>query len=213
MSSGKNKKRPAPSNNNTAVTDTIKPVDRPAVVAEEDPVLKEEILRWILSILGTLVAYWCVAFVIQKAYHPDTSAALAEANKLLIEPGAARPEPMEAMLFRAGVVVITLGLLSFYAFFSKAAFIKELAKKSSFMVVSLIPVVLIAFMLWFDFAAQNPFVKDGGDIPQNSRDFVGKTNFDFYFDGFFLGKYLLPYIFVLVPGLACLFFFGLKKFG
>ncbi len=210
MSSGKNKKKPI---SNPQSLSPEQPPAKAVVVMEDDPVLKEEVLRWILSLLGALITYWCVAMIIQKVYHPDINIALTEAQRLLIEPAGSRPEPMEAMLFRAGVVVITLGLLGFYALFSKMQMIKQLAKGPAFLIVSLLPIVLFVFMAWMGFTAQNPFVKDGGDMVQNSRDFVGKTNFDFYFDGFFLGKYLMLYTFILVPGLACLFFFGMRKFN
>ncbi len=212
MSSGKNKKKPVP-NNILPVSENVSPGAKTQVADERDFLLREELLRWVFSICCSLFVYWVIAFVIQKVYHPDTSAALAEAKRLLIEPEAARPEPMEAMLFRVGVVVITLGLLGFYSVFSKLAFIKDLAKKPTATVISLIPVVILMGMIWFDFTAQNPFVKDGGEIPQNSRDFVGKTNFDFYFDGFFIGKYLLLYTFILVPALGALFFLGVKKYN
>ncbi len=217
MSSGKNKKKPIVSDSlQSQPVTTASPVAKPRAEKapmEDDPVLKEQVLNWILSICGTIFVYWCVAHIILKVYHPDISSALADAQRLLIEPGGSRPEPMEAMLFRVGVVVIVLGLLGFYSLFSSMQAIKDIARKPLFLIISLIPVALLVFMVWMDFTAQNPFVKDGGDMIQNSRDYVGHTNFDFYFDGFFLGNYLMLYTFILVPALACLFFFGMKKFN
>ncbi len=215
MSTGKNKKKPIVNNNLPQQAAVATPVARPRIekiVSDDELPLKEQVLNWILSIGGTIFVYWCVAQIILKVYHPDTSAAFADAQRLLIEPAGIRPEPMEAMLFRVGVVVITLGLLGFYGIFSKMQAIKDIARKPSFLIISLIPVVLLLCMIWMDFTAQNPFVKDGGDMVQNSRDYVGHTNFDFYFDGFFLGNYLMLYTFILVPALACLFFFGIRKF-
>ncbi len=217
MSTGKNKKKSIVNNNVTqqqaAAAPPVAKQRTEKIVNEDDPVLKEQVLNWILSICCTIFVYWCVAQIILKVYHPDTSAALADAQRLLIEPAGSRPEPMEAMLFRVGVIVITLGLLGFYALFSKMQVIKDIARKPLFLIISLIPVALLLFMIWMDFTAQNPFVKDGGDMVQNSRDYVGRTNFDFYFDGFFLGNYLMLYTFILVPALACLFFLGIRKFN
>ncbi len=46
---------------------------------------------------------------------------------------------------------------------------------------------------------------------QNARDFTAKTNFQFFFDGLFLGENLLVYTLIIVPLIACLFFFGIKE--
>jgi hypothetical protein len=211
MSSGKKTKKPIV--NNVPSIPVSATAARPEVKISNDNVLNEEVLRWILALLCTLFVYWCIAGIVQKVYHPDASLSLAEAKRVLIEPEGARPEPMEAMLFRVGVIVITLGLLAFYWLFSRMKLIKEMAAKPLFLIISILPVALLVLMIWLDFTAQNPFVKDGGDMVQNSRDFVGKTNFDFYFDGFFLGKYMMLYTFLLVPALACLFFFGIRKFS
>ena len=50
-----------------------------------------------------------------------------------------------------------------------------------------------------------------GDQPQNGRDRVAATNFDFYFDGLFLGSYLWLYVFVVTPLAGGLFLIGFKK--
>ena len=217
MSSGKNKKPQVPNTNPqpapaAAAVAPKKPVVGP-VADNDDPALKESVLVWLFSMFCTAFVYWCVAQVIVSVYHPDINASLAEAQRVLIDTTGCRPEPVEAMLFRVGVIIMVLGLLGFYTLFSKMQFIKDIARKPLFLVISLIPLALLILMIWLDFTAQNPFVKDGGDMIQNSRDFVGKTNFDFYFDGFFLGNNLMLYTFILVPALACLFFFGIKKFN
>ncbi|HMG66950.1 MAG TPA: hypothetical protein VK588_04655, partial [Chitinophagaceae bacterium] len=174
--------------------------------------LKEETMVWLLSILGAVMAYVVATFVIRKVYHPDIKSLLETARNVLISPESARPEPVEAMLFRVTVVVFTLGLLCFYVFFAKKQFVKDLSQKPIFMISSGLCVAFLVAMIYYDFAAQNPFVKDGGDVPQNSRDFVGFSNFDFYFDGIFLGNYLLLYTFILAPLISCLFFWGVKKY-
>ncbi len=171
--------------------------------------LKEETLVWIVTILCTLAVYLLTVLLIQQVYHPDINALKETAGKLLIDPGSVRPEPMEAMLFRAGVVVITLGLVVFYSLFSRMKALRQQAAKPFFMVIAVLCLVAFVGMVYADFAAQNPFGKD----IQNGRDYVGHSNFDFYFSGLFLGGYLLVYTFILVPLIACLFFFGFKKFN
>jgi Concanavalin A-like lectin/glucanases superfamily len=170
--------------------------------------LKEETLVWILTILCTLDVYLVTAFLIQKVYHPDINELKETAKKLLIDPGSVRPEPMEAMLFRAGVGVITIGLVVFYSLFSRMKALREQASKPFFMVISVACLLAFVGLVYADFAAQNPFGKD----IQNGRDTVGHSNFDFYFSGLFLGSYLLLYTFILVPLIACMFFFGFKKY-
>lgn len=180
-------------------------------VSKETSDFRQEAMVWILSMLGAVIMYGLIAYIIKSVYNPDTKAMIDEAKKLLISPEASRPEPVEAMLFRAAVVVLPLGLLGFYAVLSKKQQVRDMAGKPVFMALTGIVAVLLVAMIYYDFAAQNPFVKDGGDIPQNSRDFIGFSNFDFYFDGLFLGTNVMMYAFVLVPLMACLFFFGLKK--
>ena len=210
MSSQKNKKKPVLSNTPQQLP-VSEPVD--AIATNEDQLaLQEEIIRWILSIFCALGVYLLVANIIKSVYHPDINVLLQDAQKLLLEPGGVKPEPVEAMLFRSGVVVILLSLLAFYTLFSKAQFIKNMAQKQTFLVISGICVVVIAAMIWLDFSALNPFFSADGSQAQNARDMTGRTNFDFYFGGFFLGKYLLFYTFILVPLIACLFFLGIKKY-
>ena len=93
--------------------------------------LKEETLHWLFSIIGAIVVYFLVAKVITQVYHPDINALLALASKITFE-GGVRPEPMEALLFRAGIVTILICITAFYILLAKAKFIKELAAKPFF---------------------------------------------------------------------------------
>lgn len=210
MSNRKNKKRP-PANPLSP-----SPVAEPVINItdnEEQQRLIEEILRWILSIFCALGVYVLVANIIKSVYHPDINVLLQDADRLLISAGEVKPEPVEAMLFRSGVVVILLSLLGFYTLFSKVQFVKSIAQKQTFLVISGICIVFIAAMIWFDFTALNPFFSADGSQAQNARDIPGRTNFDFYFGGFFLGKLILLYTFILVPLIACIFFLGYKKYN
>jgi len=180
---------------------------------ESSIALKEETLRWIFSIIGALLCYLVVATIIQKTYHPDINELLALANKLSFA-GDARPEPVESLLFRSGVVTITLGMLGFYILFTKTQWVKKLADNPFFLVFSTLCVAFIIVLGYLDFSAQNPFANGGGDMPQHARDFIeNKSNFAFYFDGIFLGSHLLIYTLICVPLVACLFFIGIKKYS
>ncbi len=173
--------------------------------------LKEEALVWMCTILCAVGLYYVIGSIIHSIYHPDIAALQETARKLLIQAGGVRPEPVESLLTQVGIVTIGLGLLGFYALFSKMAALRAQAHKPFFTIFSSICAVAILALIYIDFAAPNPYAKDAGDVPQNSRDYVGFTNFDFYFDGIFLGNSVLVYAFILVPALALLFFAGVKK--
>ncbi len=180
--------------------------------AADDNPLKEETLKWVLSIVCSLLVYWVVAHLVISMYHPDTNAMIEKGKELLFDYGAVRPEPVESMLFRAGVVVILSCIAGFYTLFSKAKFIKDMAEKPVFTVLSSACFAAVLAMVYFDLAAQNPYVKGGSEMPQNARDLVGSSNFDFFFDGLFMGGGVMIYAFVMVPLLACLFLLGFKKY-
>jgi hypothetical protein len=174
--------------------------------------LKEETLRWILSVLGAIAVYAALALVVHAVYHPDIAHLKAEAGQLLIDGDKVRPEPMEALLFRLAVLVIIPALAGFYALFSRKSWVTPLAKKPVYLVITCLVLIIIAALVYFDFAAFNPYGPKGGDLPQNKRDTYTDTNFDFYFAGIFLGQYLLVYTLVIVPLVACLFLIAIKKY-
>jgi hypothetical protein len=89
---------------------------------------------------------------------------------------------------------------------------KALAGKPFFLVITALSVLLVIAMVYSGLAAPNPFGEGNGDIPQTPRDHTSATNFDLYFGGLFLGKYLLIYIFILIPVISCLYFIGFKKY-
>src|SRR6185437_7513701 len=90
--------------------------------------VKEEALRWIFSIAGALLVYFIAATIAQHLYHPDIELLKRLANEKLVEPFSSRPEPMEALLFRLGVISIIPSMLVFYIVLSKAVFVKTIAK-------------------------------------------------------------------------------------
>jgi len=177
----------------------VKQTEKPVSV-ETNNLLKEEILRWVLTILSSISVYIFVAQIIVKNYHPDIDALLKTAAELSFS-GGARPEPVESLLFRSGIIIISLGLLGFYILFLKIQLVKNIAQSKVFDVIIVSLAVLVFILLYEGFAAPNPFAPGGAEQPQNSRDIEANTNFEFFFKGLFLDKYLLLYFFLLVPAI------------
>jgi hypothetical protein len=173
--------------------------------------IREEALTWILTILSALLVYVIAAKIIQLNYHPDTDALIVAANKFSFA-GGARPEPVEALLFRAGIFIVTGCIFLFYFIYSRSVLLKKQAAGPLFSAVFILAAVFIGAMICRDFAAVNPFGQGSGEQPQNSRDLVGTTNFDFFFDSLFLGGHLLLYTFIIVPAIALFFYFGSGRF-
>ncbi len=194
-----------------------KPVDpipakaevRPADVPNDPLKVKEQLLHWIFSILGSLGVYAIVALVVHAVYHPDVEALKAEAESILLIPNLAYPKPVETLLFRLGVVTVFPGLIGFYILFSKAGRIKRLAQQQFFSVVSIILIAGIVALIWFDFAAMNS--KGTGRRYPVLEEGVVDSNFNFLFDGFFIGNYLWLYVLLVLPLVCYLFFWGFKK--
>jgi len=188
----------------------------PAPQAQTAPVnaaLMEETMVWVCTILCSFLVLFVAAFIIRSLYHPDISALIANAQRELIVPGAVRPEPVESLLTRAGIVILGLCLPGFYMFFSRSNALRSMAKGQVFNVITCLCAVAIVVLLYADFSAQNPFSVHGPEHPQNDRDAVGVSNFDFFFEGLFLGNNLLPYTVVFVPLVCALFFIGFRKNG
>ena len=210
MSTGSNKN----TKNTRSQIESVKQQTPAGKVTFANPdLLKSEALVWLLSICTSLLIYLVVAYIIHNNYHPNIDAQKEQAKDLLIQWGGVRPEPVEALLTRVGVFVIGLSLMACYYFFSKMARIKELAQSQLFSIISFTVFAGIIGLIYYDFAALNPFGKDNGDTIQNNRDYVTKTNFDFFFDGLFVGNNVLLYSFILVPLISLIFFFGIRKFN
>ena len=171
--------------------------------------LKEALLRWICAIGGSISLYGLVAAIIEKSYHPSIAGSMAKAQQLLVS-GTANvlPEPMEAMLFRAGIVTLFLGMLLCYGLVYKSKWVDRFAKTSWYWPVSVISVLAIITLFYSGFAALNPFP----DEPQPGHPMVGQTNYDYYFGSLFLGGHIWLYALLIFPA-VCYLFFALKKYG
>jgi hypothetical protein len=195
------------------IRDKNKPETAAAAVNGAAGIVREETLVWIFTIVCSLLVYFFAGNIISNVYKPDLGALFKIAEKIVIQPGGVHPEPVESMLAQAGVVVIGLCLLVFYWLFSKMAAIRNLAAQPIFHIITGTAAIVIAALIYVDFSAQNPFFVDKpGEFPQNARDLVAKSNFDFYFDGVFLGNYALLYTVILFPLVAGLFLLGIKKY-
>ncbi len=186
-----------------------KKVPKQKIQAGSSSLLKGEILKWMFSILFSSVAYAFVAYLISIYYHPDVKELLDYVTKITFS-GNPKPEPMESLLVKLGMVLIPTFILLSYYLFNKLEIIKKIANSSSFNYITTFIVLVIAFVIYQDFAANNPF---SGDKAENIRDVECKTNYEFFFRELFLGSHLLLYTFIIVPIIYSLFLFGLKKYN
>lgn len=129
---------------------------------------------------------------------------------MLVGASVARPEPMESLLTRLGIVVTGISLPLFYQGFRRLFSRIGGANRQVLDVVTVVFAALPFILLFSDFSATNLFSKDGGDAPQNSRDLVTRSNFEFFFNGFLLGDALIFYILLWVPLICWVFFRGFR---
>jgi hypothetical protein len=181
------------------------------ISSEIDTHYKEEVLRWILSILSSSILYAFIAYTISIYYHPDISS-IIESNAKISFTGAPRPEPVESLLVKTGMILTPLFLLIFYFIFSKIKIANKYILSSSFNFITTFIVLIIAVIIYKDFSAPNPFSPSTGAQAENLRDIECATNFDFFFKGLFLGKHLILYTFIIVPLIYGIFIIGFKKY-
>lgn len=166
------------------------------------------LLLWVYILACAIGLTGVVGYVARSLYHPDIAALTEKANKLLIGAAATRPEPIEAFITRLSIVVFGAAVPAFFLFFRRRTLggNEQVAKS-----VGIVAAVLLVLLVFVDFGVANPFSAGAGEIPQNDRDKFSVTNFSFYFDGFFIGSYLLYYIIILLPLVASFFFLGVRK--
>jgi hypothetical protein len=160
--------------------------------------VREESLRWLLSIAGGVALFLPVAAGIQLFYQPSVPARMATAQQLLISTANVRPEPVESLLFRCGIVVIITGMWLCYRALSSARWLPSLAQDKKYLAVSVIAILSATAILYLGAAAPNPIPDEGADAS------AGQSNFSFFFSGFYIGKYLWVYVFVIFPTICWL---------
>jgi len=211
MSSKKSKKQPVTPIAPDTPADSA--VHSDAATLQDAQYLREEVVRWVCTICSAVLVYLVVAVTVWKTYKPDIDSLQAIAKQKLILPALALPEPMEALLFRLGIVIIIPGLLGFYLLFSKARFVTKLATEKVFNYLSVALTALVAAIIFIAFAAHNESEPGKDRVLPVDMSSPSNNNFNFYFDGFFLGKYLWVYVLVIVPGMAYLLLEGIRKKG
>lgn len=166
---------------------------------------------WVAAILGSIVLSMGAGYAVRAIYHPDLSALAARANELLIGAIATRPEPVEAMVTRMCILVFGISVPLLYYGFSRA--IGRYVRLQIVHLACVLAAVLAVLLVFVDFGAINPFSEGSGEAIQNDRDRLATSNFDFFFSGFFLGRFLILYIALLVPAIASFFFVGVRNKG
>ena len=156
MNTGSNKN----SKNTRSQADGGRPTAaEPRMVYANSDQVRTQGLVWLLTIVSSLLAYVVVAYIIHNNYHPNIDAQHEQARELLIQYGGVRPEPVEALLARVGVFVIGLSLMAFYYLLSKMERIRQLAQSQFFNIISFACFAGIVALIYYDFAALNPFGK------------------------------------------------------
>jgi len=167
--------------------------------------VKEEYLRWVCVLFATIASYVMLAWVVTKIYTPDIELLKKQTFELTFH--ASNPEPVESMLFNLGLLFIPCCLLLFYWISKKKFFVSIFSRKELFAPVTIVASIVVVAFLWYGFAADNPFHLK----PENERDYVTTTNFEFYFKGLFLHNYSMLYLLILFPILVALFFLFFDK--
>lgn len=176
----------------------------------------EEFLRFIFSIIGSLLLYLIVAFCIIKIYHPDTEAMIKKGLEISIVTDF-NPEPVEALLYRMAILIFPLSLCFFYWLLSLPLFQRGIHKisdqKAVVPVISLCAAAGIAFLGYYVFSQPNPtFIELTNGKVFNEHDKVSNTNFTFYFTKLFFDGNLLQYTLCYIPLLFGLFVFLFSRF-
>ncbi|GAA4467401.1 hypothetical protein GCM10023093_23290 [Nemorincola caseinilytica] len=175
------------------------------------PALKEEVILWLLSAMGAVVLWAILTFVLTSLYHPDMAEVNRSAQAVLIDSAHLRPEPVESLLFRLSVILVVPTAILLYKGLSGKSIIRRLSQTLAFPVLTWGSVAALALLIYGGMAAVNPYGPKGGDSPQNTRDLVSDTNFQFYFKSLFTGEYLWAYLLIILPLIAVLFFIGMRQ--
>ncbi len=83
--------------------------------------IKRDCINFVFSTTLAIISYIILAKLISQFYKPDISPILQEAGNFIIPAfmNACKPEPLEKILFIAGIILIPLLLLTYYAIFKK----------------------------------------------------------------------------------------------
>jgi hypothetical protein len=172
--------------------------------------LVSNIVQWSFCIIGTIFLFSCLGLLISKIYHPETESIVKAALEKCIVTDF-QPEPVEALLFRTGLLFIPCCLLGLY-FLTTRSFFKKIAQ-NKWLAYSLVVLASagIAFLGYYVFAQDNPTYLETLGRLHNERDRLAVTNYDFFFKDTFLDTHLAQY-FLLWVSLLLLFYLFVVKF-
>ena len=149
----------------------------------------------IIVIFCSLIVYTFIALCVTQFYHPDVEGAILESKELLV--GNSNPEPMESLLFQMGIVIVPLLMLLFFWILnlpklSQIKWDKLFKPLSIIFLLSLIITVVIGFL------SNNPnFIESAEGVrPENTRDLLSPSNFNFYFAESILSQNIIVYILI-----------------
>ena len=167
------------------------------------------VVQWSFCIVCTILLFGSLGFLITKIYHPDTSSIVQAALEKCIVIDF-KPEPVEALLYRLGLLIIPSSLLFFYFLSTKPFFSKLTQNKGLAYSLILLATAGIAFLTYYVFAQQNPFYLETVKTLYNERDRLAVTNFDFFFKDTFLETHLGQYLLLWVSFLLLFYLFVVK---
>lgn len=205
MNTNKTKKKTTP---------TPQPKTHASLLSNERKLFNDQlisgIVQWSFCIVCTILLFGAFGYLVTKYYHPDTSGIIQAALEKCIVTDF-QPEPVEALLFRTGLLFIPCLLLLFY-FLSTLPFFKKVTQSRG-MAYSLVVLasIGIAFLGYYVFAQDNPTYLETLGRLHNERDRLAVTNYDFFFKDTFLETHLAQY-FLLWVSLLLLFYLFVVKF-
>jgi hypothetical protein len=203
MSSKKSKKQPK---KNNPFLGTHNPNDLKLANNE----LVSGIIQWSFCIIGTIFLFTCLGLLITKIYHPETESIVQAALEKCIVTDF-QPEPVEALLFRTGLIFIPCCILGLY-FLTTLPFFKKIEQsKGLAYTLVFLAAAGIAFLGYYVFAQDNPTYLETLGRLHNERDRLAATNYDFFFKDTFLETHLAQY-FLLWVSLLLLFYLFVVKF-
>ena len=167
------------------------------------------IIQWSFTLIGAIVVFAGIGFLIHNLYHPDTESIIGVALEKCIV-NDFHPEPVEALLYRVGLVVIPLCLLLFYYISTLPFFAKLSQNKGIAYSLVLLAVAGIAALGYYVFTQENPFYLDSVGVLYNERDRLAVTNYDFFFQNTFLETHLWQYLLLWVTFLLLFYLFAVK---
>lgn len=172
--------------------------------------IQEEFVRYIFCFLGALGIYLVFALLMVKFYHPDIQSLINKGLEISIVTDF-HPEPLEAMLYRMGLLVIPISLILLYWLSLKPFFTKYLNSKVLVYTLTCISFAAIVFVGIYVFMQPNPTYAELIGRTHNEHDRVADTNYVFFFMNLILQNQIWYYTLLYVPLLLLFYVLVLKR--